>query len=138
MLKISVLTILLLSSLNSNPIGEINSSFITQKEYGKMLYENPRGIGCNKCHGDDGTGSFIASYKHRSKKEKEKKSYTITASNIRNIDFELFKKAVNNLSLSKKEKQILNRAKKHISIMPQYFLTDEELKSIHFYLNSLN
>ncbi len=31
------------------------SDFITLKEYSKMLYENPRGISCKKCHGNDGS-----------------------------------------------------------------------------------
>ncbi|MBL6970312.1 MAG: c-type cytochrome [Campylobacterales bacterium] len=123
MLKIAILISLPISYLSSNLIGEINSSFITQKEYGKMLYENPRGIGCNKCHGDNAKGSFIASYKHKSKNEITKKSYTITAPDIRNIEFGIFKKVV-------------NRQKNNISIMPTYFLTDDELKSIHFYLKS--
>lgn len=35
---------------------DINNSFITKYEYGKMLFNNPRGIGCNNCHGDDARG----------------------------------------------------------------------------------
>jgi len=136
MLKIAIFIILPISYLSSNFIGEIDSSFITQKEYGKMLYENPRGIGCNKCHGDNAKGSFIASYKHKQKKEINKKLYTITAPDITNIDFVLFKKVVNNIPLTKADKKILNRSKNHISIMPKYFLTDDELKSIHFYLKN--
>ena len=27
-----------------------SKDFITDIEYGKMLYKNPRGVGCNKCH----------------------------------------------------------------------------------------
>ena len=33
------------------------SDFITKNEYAKMLYQNPRGIGCDKCHGSGGEGS---------------------------------------------------------------------------------
>jgi len=137
MFKITICIIFFISQLSSNFIGETETSFITKEEYGKALYENPRGIGCHKCHGDDAKGSFIASYKHKKKKEKEKKSYTISAPDIRSIDFKLFKKVINYLPLSKVDKKVLNRKKNHISIMPKYFLTDSELKSIYFYLKGL-
>ena len=35
------------------------------ENYGKNLYENPRGIACNKCHGNKGEGGVIAHYKHK-------------------------------------------------------------------------
>ena len=38
-------------------------SFISDYEYGQMLFKNPRGIGCNKCHGENGEGSLIATKK---------------------------------------------------------------------------
>ena len=28
-----------------------------------MLYKNPRGVGCDKCHGEKGEGSLIVKYK---------------------------------------------------------------------------
>jgi argininosuccinate synthase len=40
-------------------------SFISNLEYGQMLYKNPRGIGCIKCHGDNGKGKLIATYRIR-------------------------------------------------------------------------
>ena len=46
------------------------SDFITKNEYAKMLYQNPRGIGCDKCHGSGGEGSVIAKYKKKIKKPK--------------------------------------------------------------------
>ncbi len=36
------------------------ADFITKTEYAKMLYLNPRGIGCDKCHGAKGEGSLIS------------------------------------------------------------------------------
>ena len=45
----------------------LSESFITDVEYGKMLYQNPRGIGCDKCHGKKGGGLLIASYKELNK-----------------------------------------------------------------------
>ena len=47
--------------------GENTSGLI----YGKMLFNNPRGIGCNKCHGDDARGKRIVNFKH----EHDKKIY---------------------------------------------------------------
>jgi len=41
------------------------SSFITRMEYSSLLYKNPRGIGCNKCHGLKGEGKLIAKYKEK-------------------------------------------------------------------------
>ena len=44
------------------------SEFITKSEYAKMLYQNPRGIGCHKCHGDKGEGALMVKYKAFNKK----------------------------------------------------------------------
>jgi len=38
-----------------------DESFISNLEYGEMLYKNPRGIGCIKCHGKNGKGKIIRS-----------------------------------------------------------------------------
>ena len=115
MLKILIFTILFYSISSSNLVEDSDSSFITKLEYGEMLYNNPRGIGCNLCHGKKGEGMFIASYKHK------KKFYDISAPNIINVSLIQFKKVVNS-------------TKNRKSIMPKYFLTDEELDSIYFYL----
>jgi hypothetical protein len=97
----------------------IDYSFITQYEYGQMLFENPRGIGCVKCHGTKAQGTTIASY--QDKKGNVKK---IMAPKIAGISLKKFEKV-----LSAKENKSL--------VMPTYFLTKEELVSIHFYLNNL-
>ena len=56
------LFIILNSFAEENPNDmDINNSFITKYEYGKMLYNNPRGIGCNNCHGDDARGKNLLS-----------------------------------------------------------------------------
>jgi len=99
---------------------KIDNSFITKFEYGQMLYENPRGIGCHKCHGKDAKGSFIALYK-----DKDKNIHKITAPNITNLTKEKFYKKV---------KVKKNKSK----IMPTYFLTDDELDSIFFYIKNLD
>ncbi|WP_281950687.1 c-type cytochrome [Nitrosophilus kaiyonis] len=91
-------------------------SFITKYEYSKMLYENPRGIGCNKCHGKYGKGKIIAKYKKR------KKIYKLKAPDITKVSY-------------KKFYDVLNR-RKIKGAMPSYFLTRSEIKALYFYIKS--
>lgn len=87
--------------------------FISFKDYGRNLYENPRGIGCNRCHGKKGEGSVIAHYSHKGKAK------TLKAPSIKNLEFGAFMKAL--------------RSKK-IGVMPTYYLTDKEIEAIYFFL----
>ncbi|CAM2772420.1 c-type cytochrome [Helicobacter burdigaliensis] len=96
-------------------IAFCEESFITPLEYGKMLYENPRGIGCIECHGKNGEGKEIASYKHKLKNKK------LTAPKINNLSFKEFSSA-------------LKQGKK---IMPKYYLTQSEMEAIYQYLINL-
>lgn len=91
-----------------------DDSFITQLEYGRMLYENPRGIGCLECHGDSGEGKIIARYMHK-QKQKE-----LLGPKINNLDFKTFASA-------------LQKSKK---VMPKYYLTQQEIEAIYQYLES--
>lgn len=116
MLKILFSIPLLFIFLNANIVKTPSYSFITEGEYGEMLYKNPRGIGCDLCHGIDGKGKFIASYKHKGE------NIQVSAPNIIGLDFKHFKNAINK-----------NKSK---SIMPKYFLTDEEINSIYHYLKT--
>ena len=84
----------------------------TSSEYGKNLYENPRGIACNKCHGDKGEGAIIAHYKHKGVEK------SLHAPRINNIEFSAFTKALNTQK----------------GVMPIYYLTDEEITAIYMYL----
>ena len=107
--------------------------FITNLEYGKMLYNNPRGISCAKCHGDKGEGKIITSYIN-SKGEK----IIIKTKPFKNLTFEKVKKA---LFHEIKVKPILKKDPdsplKFINIMPKYdYLTDNEIKAILLYLKS--
>ena len=105
--------------LNSTDIVDNSSnSFITKVEYGKLLYKNPRGIGCNLCHGENGEGKFIATYQHKNF------SFSINTANIKKLTYKEFLKNINN--------------SKNSSIMPQYFLTNEEIHSIYVYLQSIS
>ncbi len=89
------------------------SSFITPKEYAAQLYKNPRGIGCQKCHGENGEGKLIAKYKHKGK-ERE-----FRGPKINSINYNEFYKAI-------------NRRK---SGMPRYFLTNKEIEALYLHLH---
>lgn len=84
-----------------------------------MLYQNPRGIGCNKCHGDDAKGSFIALYK-----DHKDNIHKVTAPDITNISKEKFY-------------EVLQSTKSNSLIMPTYFLTNDELDSIYFFIKNV-
>lgn len=79
----------------------INNSFITKYEYGKMLFNNPRGIGCSNCHGEDARGRKIVEFKH----VHDKKTYncSLVAPDIKDIEYELFYTKVNSKKESKFE-----------------------------------
>jgi len=123
-LKIRLILVFVFVFLTTSNAEIIDNSFITKKEYGAMLYKNPRGIGCNKCHGSKGQGSLIAKYKQRDKKTNKLNEQTIIAPAINKVSFEVFK----NILVKKKNRSLT---------MPTYFLTVDELTSIHFYITNL-
>ena len=94
------------------------ADFITKTEYAKMLYLNPRGIGCDKCHGAKGEGSLISKYKHFDKKANKTVDDELRAPKINDIEFESFKAALT----------------KPKGVMPSYFLTDEETTILYEYI----
>ncbi len=102
-----ILVLLLAMSLKAE-------DFITKMEYAKMLYSNPRGIGCVSCHGPRGEGSIIARYKHRGEER------------------ELIAPAINSLTL----KEFFEGIRDSDSVMPEYFLTDGEIKALHYFVTS--
>ena len=89
------------------------SSFITPLEYASSLYKNPRGIGCNRCHGENGEGMVIANYTHK----KQKRSFK--APKINDKSFKELYKALNSRQIG----------------MPRYFLTQGEIKALYLYLH---
>lgn len=98
---------------------DIDSSFITKYEYGAMLYNNPRGIGCNKCHARGNKMVVIAMYK-----DKDGVTQSIKAPPISKLTYKQFSEKLN----VKTNKSL---------VMPTYFLTENELKSIyHFIIRS--
>ncbi len=89
------------------------STFISPLEYASQLYKNPRGIGCQHCHGERGEGKLVAKYIHK-EVAKEFRGPKITGS-----DFKVFFKA-----LDKR-----NRG------MPRYYLTRKEIQALYLYIN---
>ena len=89
------------------------ASFITPMEYASQLYKNPRGIGCNKCHGENGEGKLIAKYKHKGIEK------SFRGPQINSIKYTEFYKA-------------LNRRKNG---MPRYFLTNKEVEALYLFLH---
>lgn len=89
------------------------SSFITPLEYASQLYKNPRGIGCQFCHGNKGKGKLIANYVYKNKKK------SFSGPEIDKINFGKFYKA-------------LNRRKNG---MPRYYLTQKEIEALYLYLH---
>ena len=90
--------------------------FISEFEYGQMLYSDPRGVSCASCHGKVGKKRFIASYKDN---DVLKEFY---APDIREVDLKQFKKALDNGG----------------RIMPKYYLTNREVEAIFKYIKSVN
>lgn len=91
------------------------ADFITQKEYAKMLYENPRGISCKECHGKDGKEQILEYFTHKG----TKKPFVVP--NIQNVSFEDFASS-------------LSKTKEAKSIMPTYSLTNDEIKALYAYI----
>ena len=104
-------------------VAIFGADFITKTEYAKMLYLNPRGIGCDKCHGTKGEGSLISKYKHFDKRANKTVDDELRAPKINDIEFESFKAALT----------------KPKGVMPSYFLTDEETTILYEYItNKIN
>lgn len=117
---------------------DINNSFITKFEYGKMLFNNPRGIGCNSCHGDNAKGQKIMDFKQ----EHDKKIYncSLVAPNIKDIDYETFSTKVNskkNPNLKFEKEQVCEKLIYYANVMPTYFLVEEEIEAIFHYIKNL-
>ena len=100
--------------------------FITQYEYGKMLYTNPRGISCAKCHGEKAEGKIITTF-YSNRREG---FVTIEAPNIQQVELETLKKALFH-SFSKKERKKVQ----FLNIMPKYdYLTEKEIEALYLFL----
>lgn len=106
------LLIPLLLSAEENVI----ESFISDYEYGEMLYNNPRGVSCSECHGKLGEGQVIVQYKKIDAKE------AIKGADIR-------KKTLH---------EMIRSVNSYHKVMPRYYLTNDEVKAIYEYLQKKN
>ena len=118
---------------------DINNSFITKYEYGKMIYNNPRGIGCNSCHGNVARGRKMVDFKHQLL---DKKVYncTLVIPDIKNIDYETFSLKVNtkkNINLKFEKEQVCEKLIHNANVMPTYFLVEEEIEAIFYYIQNM-
>ena len=118
-----------------NSLGELNShvikrllvfvplllgaseDFISHYEYGQMLYSNPRGVSCSQCHGDNGEGCVIVSFKDVDGKKKVIKGVDIRQESL---------------------PEMINSVNMYHKIMPRYYLTNEEVKAIYDYIQKKN
>ncbi len=118
---------------------DINNSFITKNEYGKMLYNNPRGIGCNSCHGNDARGKKMVNFKQETK---DKKIYncSLVVPDIKNIDYQTFSAKINskkNPNLKFDKEQVCEKLIYYANVMPTYFLVEDEIEAIYYYIQNL-
>ena len=89
-----------------------------------MLYKNPRGVGCNKCHANGKETIHLETYQKLNKKDNKLESISVVAPPINIVTFQQFKKK-------------LTADNRDSLIMPTYFLTQDELKSIYFYIKNI-
>ncbi len=91
-------------------------SFISDYEYGQMLYNNPRGVSCLECHGENGEGKSIVHYQDIHSK------VAIKGADIR----------------KKTLQEMIRSVSAYHKVMPRYYLTDDEVKAIYEYLQKKN
>jgi len=115
------------NSSSTDSTTQTDDSFLLELEYGKMLYNNPRGIACSKCHGKEGKGGqIIAKYYDKNSNPKLLKGIDIT-----HYTLEQLKASLQNRFRDEKNRRVRHK------IMPIYYLTDQEIKAIHTYLKSV-
>lgn len=123
---------------DASKLINVDNSFITKFEYGEMLYNNPRGIGCDTCHGNNAKGKEIVSFKHVYNKKKY--DCVLKVPNIKNVEYNVFFEKVNAKKNPKKKfskEQVCEKLVYKASIMPTYFLVDEEIDAIYYYIKNL-
>ena len=113
------------STQNNSKKEKKDESFLSLLEYGTMLYKNPRGISCAKCHGTTGKGGKkIAKYY-----DKHKNIKLLKSSNITNYSLE-------ELTASLKNQYRKDGRRQRHKIMPMYYMTKQEILAIFTYLKS--
>ncbi len=110
------ITVVLLMACTIVGAAEQRDEFISEFEYGQMLYQNPRGVSCAPCHGDRAEGKEIARYKNTNGR-----TIVLSGPDIRGASLE----------------KIMQTVKKGPGVMPRYFFTDEEIRAIYSYIHNL-
>ena len=100
-----------------------NNNFLTEYEYSMMLYIEPRGLSCIKCHGLTGKKTDNIRYYRYSPKSVRFKRKEVRINPIYKLNFKDFRKGV----ISRRNR-----------FMPTYKLSHSEIKSIYFYLQKVN
>lgn len=93
-----------------------SEDFISDYEYGEMLFANPRGVSCSQCHGESGQGKTIVEYRDIHGKQ------LLKGEDIR----------------QKTLTEMITAVNSYHKVMPRYYLTDEEVKAIYNYLKIKN
>lgn len=117
---------------------KVNNSFITKYEYGKMLYNNPRGIGCQTCHGAKANGKKIVSFTHTANKKVYKCKLEIPS--IEALDYKRFSEKINSKKNPNKKfekDKVCEKLIYYSNIMPTYFLVEDEIAAIYHYIKNL-
>ena len=115
-----------------------DDSFITKYEYGKMLYKNPRGISCAKCHGENAKGKLISKFIHI--KRKIKYNCIVQTDDITSISKIKFIRKLDPTKKSIRKKFDKTQVCEKLiygNTMPKYFLTDKEMDSIYYYITHI-
>jgi len=93
-----------------------NEDFISNYEYGEMLYTNPLGVSCSQCHGKNGQGKVIVEYRDQKGKQ------IIKGSDIRRVSLRI----------------MINSLNSYHDVMPRYYLTDTEVQAMYDYIQKKN
>jgi len=93
-----------------------NEDFISHYEYGEMLYSQPRGVSCVRCHGESGEGKIIVAFQDSHGKK------VLRGPDIRKESL----------------RSMIHSVNRYHKIMPRYYLTNEEMKAIYDYLQEKN
>lgn len=93
----------------------LSNNFISDREYARMLYQNPRGVSCALCHGKRGEGRVIATYEEQNRAKDEYEEIELIAPEIRGVSKERFYEAIKNSK----------------GFMPNYYLTNQEIEALY-------
>ena len=95
--------------------------YLSNEEYGKRLFHNPRGIACSECHGEKGKGGILSAYVINLNGKKVLKKIPIPR--------------INDINMTKFLKPFKDTTSRRF--MPTYYLTKEELAYIYYYLQKM-